>query len=59
MLQYSPTPSYGDDHRLAELIQQVCEDSAFAAEIGAKCRARAAAYDVAETAQRYLQEYDC
>ena len=50
---------FGDDRRLAELIRQVCENPSFAAEIGAKCRARAAAYDVAETARRYLQEYAC
>ena len=50
---------YGDDRRLAELIRQVCEDPSFAAEVGAKCRARAADYDVAETARRYLQEYAC
>ena len=50
---------FGDDQRLAELIRQVCEDPTFAAEVGAKCRARAAAYDVAETARRYLQEYAC
>lgn len=48
---------FGDDRRLAELIRQVCEDPSFAAEVGAKCRARAADYDVAETARRYLQEY--
>lgn len=50
---------FGDDRRLAELIQQVCEDPSFAAEIAAKCRARAAAYDIAITARRYLQEYAC
>lgn len=50
---------FGDDRRLAELIRQVCEDPSFAAEVGAKCRARAATYDVAETARRYLQEYAC
>ena len=50
---------FGDDRRLAELIRQVCEDPSFAAEVGAKCRVRAAAYDVAETARRYLQEYAC
>ena len=50
---------FGDDQRLAELIRQVCEDPSFAAEVGAKCRARAADYDVAETARRYLQEYAC
>lgn len=50
---------FGDDRRLAELIRQVCEDPSFAAEVGAKCRARAADYDVAETARRYLQEYAC
>lgn len=50
---------FGDDRRLAELIRQVCEDPSFAAGVGAKCRARAADYDVAETARRYLQEYAC
>ncbi len=50
---------FGDDRRLAELIRQVCEDPSFAAEVGAKCRVRAAAYDVAETVRRYLQEYAC
>lgn len=50
---------FGDDRRLAELIRQVCEDPSFAAEVGAKCRARAADYDVAETARWYLQEYAC
>lgn len=50
---------FGDDQRLAELIRQVCEDPSFAAEVGAKCRARAVDYDVAETARRYLQEYAC
>ena len=50
---------FGDDQRLAELIRQVCEDPSFAAGVGAKCRARAADYDVAETARRYLQEYAC
>ena len=50
---------FGDERRLAELIRQVCEDPSFAAEVGAKCRARAADYDVAETARRYLQEYAC
>lgn len=50
---------FGDDQRLAELIRQVCEDPSFAAEVGANCRARAADYDVAETARRYLQEYAC
>lgn len=50
---------FGDDRRLAELIRQVCENPSFAAEVGAKCRVRAAAYDVAETARRYLQEYAC
>ena len=50
---------FGDEQRLAELIRQVCEDPSFAAEVGAKCRARAADYDVAETARRYLQEYAC
>ncbi len=50
---------FGDDRRLAELIRQVCEDPSFAAEVGVKCRARAADYDVAETARRYLQEYAC
>lgn len=50
---------FGDDRRLAELIRQVCEDPSFATEVGAKCRARAADYDVAETARRYLQEYAC
>ena len=48
---------FGDARRLAELIRQVCEDPSFAAEVGAKCRARAADYDVAETTRRYLQEY--
>lgn len=50
---------FGDDRRLAELIRQVCENPSFSAEVGAKCRARAAEYDVAETARRYLQEYAC
>ena len=50
---------FGDERRLAELIRQVCEDPTFAAEVGAKCRARAADYDVAETARRYLREYAC
>ena len=50
---------FGNDQRLAELIRQVCEDPSFAAGVGAKCRARAADYDVAETARRYLQEYAC
>ena len=50
---------FGDDRRLAELIRQVCENPSFSAEVGAKCRVRAAAYDVAETARRYLQEYAC
>lgn len=50
---------FGDDRRLVELIRQVCENPSFSAEVGAKCRARAADYDVAETARRYLQEYAC
>ena len=47
----------GDSEKLACLIRQVCENPAFAHEIGERCRKRAAQYDIAETARRYREEY--
>ena len=48
----------GDATSLAELIREVCENPAFAAEIARKCQERARQYDIAETARRYREEYN-
>ena len=47
----------GDSEKLAGLIRQVCENPTLAREIGARCKERAAQYDIAETARRYREEY--
>lgn len=49
--------SQGDATRLAELIREICENPAFAAETAQKCQERARKYDIAETARHYRQEY--
>ena len=47
-----------EDHkRLAELIQQVCENKEYSSEVAARCRERAMQYDIENTAIGYNKIY--
>ena len=47
-----------EDHkRLAELIQQVCENKEYGSEVATRCRERAMQYDIEKTVSRYGQLY--
>lgn len=48
----------GDAEALAACIRQICEHPALARSVAARCRERAARFDIAETARRYRQLYE-
>ena len=48
---------YGDDRKLAELIEKVCTDESLRLATVSRCRERAAQYDIARTARAYHDEY--